>query len=546
MIPFLLKSHVKAHFRMNPSGHVSMVRQYDNARCKKAPEKKEAVPSGHPLVADMDVSFKPEGGKKLRRGVIVEVTGDKVKVQGRRDSKGQQQEFTVDKTAVIPRDKKERQQKDARYTVGDKTMARKQLTAKESLRRKDKGMERLGMTEDEVLKNKRVHGAIILASATLAKKNSIPTLMDGAASKNLWHRAVDPAYADLIHEYALGALESLRRETESLPDADIKEFREHLGGERKISRIFTNMMKHGKKTAIRYLNTRHGKEDLIDIQSDAHETRQKLSSLKKEAHQEKDLQPTVEQGIEKFLRRLPDVDADLIRRKFGLGENDPQTNEQIASELNSLGSKHDGKHKWTRNKVGEAVVEALGKLKKLGGVDELRGFMKSLWERLEASKGAKELNRDDLKKAVAAAPGMFILKKSHVSGYSYFNSKGTFVSVGSHEDTRARKDTMADRVKEKCPDCSAPVMFNAGHVYKFSCGSIINKRTKNYVKRCGLRLVKSASLFLLKSKYSPAQQAKIKKVMEEFRAGTLKSSDGTVVTDRKQALAIALSEARRV
>jgi hypothetical protein len=37
---------------------------------------------------------------------------------------------------------------------------------------------------------------------------------------------------------------------------------------------------------------------------------------------------------------------------------------------------------------------------------------------------------------------------------------------------------------------------------------------------------------------------KMHKVMEEFKEGTLKSGNGTKVTDRKQAVAIGLSEAR--
>jgi hypothetical protein len=38
---------------------------------------------------------------------------------------------------------------------------------------------------------------------------------------------------------------------------------------------------------------------------------------------------------------------------------------------------------------------------------------------------------------------------------------------------------------------------------------------------------------------------KVKRVMEEFKGGTLNSSSGAKVTNPKQALAIALSEARR-
>lgn len=39
------------------------------------------------------------------------------------------------------------------------------------------------------------------------------------------------------------------------------------------------------------------------------------------------------------------------------------------------------------------------------------------------------------------------------------------------------------------------------------------------------------------------KQAKISKVLREFKAGTLKSSSGEKVTNQRQALAIALSEA---
>ena len=40
-----------------------------------------------------------------------------------------------------------------------------------------------------------------------------------------------------------------------------------------------------------------------------------------------------------------------------------------------------------------------------------------------------------------------------------------------------------------------------------------------------------------------AKQAKIAKIMREFKAGTLKGSDKKPVTNRKQAIAIAMSEA---
>jgi Family of unknown function (DUF6496) len=48
------------------------------------------------------------------------------------------------------------------------------------------------------------------------------------------------------------------------------------------------------------------------------------------------------------------------------------------------------------------------------------------------------------------------------------------------------------------------------------------------------------------SKYGKKAQQKVQRVMEERKAGTLRSgSSGKKVTSRKQAIAIGLSEARR-
>ena len=47
------------------------------------------------------------------------------------------------------------------------------------------------------------------------------------------------------------------------------------------------------------------------------------------------------------------------------------------------------------------------------------------------------------------------------------------------------------------------------------------------------------------AKYSKKAQDKVEKVMHEKKKGTLKSGSGKKVTDRKQAIAIGLSEARK-
>jgi hypothetical protein len=47
-----------------------------------------------------------------------------------------------------------------------------------------------------------------------------------------------------------------------------------------------------------------------------------------------------------------------------------------------------------------------------------------------------------------------------------------------------------------------------------------------------------------KTKYSEKAQKKVGKVMKEFKEGKLKSSSGEKVTDKKQAVAIGISEAK--
>ncbi|MBW3524015.1 DUF6496 domain-containing protein [Chryseobacterium sp. NKUCC03_KSP] len=47
-----------------------------------------------------------------------------------------------------------------------------------------------------------------------------------------------------------------------------------------------------------------------------------------------------------------------------------------------------------------------------------------------------------------------------------------------------------------------------------------------------------------KTKYSEKAQEKIGEVMHEFKEGSLRSSSGKKVTNRKQAIAISISEAQ--
>ena len=63
------------------------------------------------------------------------------------------------------------------------------------------------------------------------------------------------------------------------------------------------------------------------------------------------------------------------------------------------------------------------------------------------------------------------------------------------------------------------------------------------IEEGGFKIKKSSESDLEKAKADKKQQKKIKKVMKEFKAGTLKTSAGKPVTDQKMAIAIAMSEA---
>lgn len=77
-------------------------------------------------------------------------------------------------------------------------------------------------------------------------------------------------------------------------------------------------------------------------------------------------------------------------------------------------------------------------------------------------------------------------------------------------------------------------------------GEEINSQLRAIVSSIDLILKADSDLFNTENtleKASDHQKKKVKKVMDEWKNGTLKSSSGSVVTDQKQAIAIAMSEA---
>jgi len=70
------------------------------------------------------------------------------------------------------------------------------------------------------------------------------------------------------------------------------------------------------------------------------------------------------------------------------------------------------------------------------------------------------------------------------------------------------------------------------------------RRTSIFLLRTLMQLQFAGVNMKGQMKMSMQQQGKVGKVMHEFKAGKLKSSSGQKVTNPKQGIAIALSEAR--
>ena len=86
------------------------------------------------------------------------------------------------------------------------------------------------------------------------------------------------------------------------------------------------------------------------------------------------------------------------------------------------------------------------------------------------------------------------------------------------------------------------------HKLKLAKGGVVSMPFDTYLKehqrligvlQSGKGLKKEAQ-----DQIEELKKEKIRRVMEEFKAGTLKSSSGDKVTNRKQAIAIALSESK--
>lgn len=209
------------------------------------------------------------------------------------------------------------------------------------------------MTTTEAITHRYITGGIALACANLARMNKISPAVHGAAKQ-----PDDPDYGDLLGAFRLGTLLSLRRLEKGVPER-IREFHQHLDGEKKTSAIFGFAMRHGRAYAVRYLQKR-----CLEVPVEAKVLIEIAGTVQPEQIREPE--------IKTFIDRLPPLHAEAIRLKYGLMDGEERSFTDLAVILNARGSLYQGRCKWTRNNVGELVREAIEALREMDGINELR------------------------------------------------------------------------------------------------------------------------------------------------------------------------------
>jgi len=118
--------------------------------------------------------------------------------------------------------------------------------------RAQKGYQRLGMTEAEVLTHPELVRTMRNQLERLARSNHI-VIEPGFCIRNGMVYNDTPESMDAYSEFEMAVLNSLRRQTAQAPDEMVDEFRDHLQGIRDNSRIYWTAMKDGKTAALRHI-----------------------------------------------------------------------------------------------------------------------------------------------------------------------------------------------------------------------------------------------------------------------------------------------------
>ena len=371
----------KGTVRRTKSGKVTTVR----ATTATVHKKDDLIPIGTP------VYLTTEGKPRAFRGSIIGHENGNYHVEGLR----QGYQFKADKY-LLPKEQvwtheehQARKQKPKKAKYESLSSSKRTISVEEQNRRKTVSEQRFDMPENEILTNPAITETMRRTLVGIASTNKITPLVrlnNGFVSSDV------PEMNDMISEYTTAMMNSLRLELSQASEEDLKEFKQHLAGEKQNSRILATVTTAGRGAAIRHIKDRNKKlAEMTDFQTVDNDPvmRRELSQHATPAHQEEDLTAkpihlTVK--IIKLLHKLTPLHAQVIKKKFGILRGEPLNNEKLAEHLNQAGTPRPDGRKWTRDNVAETLNSAISEISKQEGVEALRDFHKSLKELMSLKK----------------------------------------------------------------------------------------------------------------------------------------------------------------
>lgn len=322
------------------------------------------------------VMFKPHGAPRKRQGTVIgRDTAGSWQIEGARQANAfTPQRFTLSRERVWTAEEHEAKKRQTSGTREATSSHGRTLTTDESNRRAVLATRNLGISEDDILRNSRILESARATLAALASMNDLDSrfIIAGGTIRN-----DAPEAMILFSEYVTAAITNLRGLTATASREDLDTFRAYLAGKEVQSRIAYNIHRTGRTAVVRYLkrqNEGQWDQEYSTTTEDDGATGMRLiaATVAHLPYHESDLARKIamEQAVEKQLYKVDPFAADLIRRKFALGDYDQeQSNEQIARELGGT---------WNRMKVGTAVKDALLKFARTEGTEALRGFLKNV------------------------------------------------------------------------------------------------------------------------------------------------------------------------
>lgn len=316
------------------------------------------------------------------------------------------------------------------------------LTAETSVQRKETAEQKTGYSEGDVLKHPTFVTGMRASLGKLAATNGFNPHYQNINGVLLND---DPEANELYSEYVTAAMGAYRAASAKATPEDIEELHQHLSGATKESRIIGQMHRTGRTAALRHLitnNNRKMSEDAYDsaMEDDMESGMRSVSAAAAEeraSHQTGTDKASIEAGVMEQIKGLDDPVAEyILTAKFGLGNLEHAYKEQdIASALNKRNIPTSDGEPWNADKVKDRMKDALAQLARTRGVQDLRGFLKSLRDLDDLRKSMPTKREMQLAK-VTDLMERLLLVKSHIKEYT--RQDGTVVQA--HDDKRQKHD----------------------------------------------------------------------------------------------------------